>query len=306
MMIVVSSFVARIASAILLVPTDVVEQELPMMEPLPRSWNEWKHRMWVDSILEKYWNEIDGYQIQAYDEWLVDKNGREWKQKHRSKQQQENFQFRPSVYGEITSLGARQLFHHMELTTTKSSVDFGDDTTSRDEASSVVFMDWGSGTGKLIAQACLELSDLSPSFDNDPTKTKRRLDQAIGIELALSRHELALVSKTHLLTGSLVDLDDAQAEWLRSAMQFRQGDLLKDDSTTKATHVYISSLCFTPDMMHHLEEKIASGHDRLEWVATLRQLPNSSIIPQVHYIEMSWSRPKGTAVYFYHFGKKST
>ena len=68
---------------------------------------------------------------------------------------------KPSAYGEVTPSGARQLFDTMGVHT----------------ASDAVFADLGSGAGRLVVQAWLELP---------------MVQRAIGVELAPSRHATAV------------------------------------------------------------------------------------------------------------------
>ncbi len=254
-MVLITPLLARLASAILLLPLDVIEQELPMLAPLP-GWAEFQHRQLVDRLLRKCWNEEDGFEIHD-DEWSIDGMNPTSKDS-----------FRPSTYGEITLRGARQLFHYMELTNKQTS--------------DVVFMDWGSGTGKLVAQACLEMD---------------QVERAVGIELSKFRHQAAVRSIERLIQ----ELPVQDQTKINQRLHVQQSDLCEYDSSD-ATHVYISSLCFPTEMMHQLEVKLTK-HSQLRCVASLRKFPTLSIIPQVHYVEMSWSRPKGVPVYFYFVGE---
>lgn len=267
-MIIFSNLFARVVSAILLVPTDVIEREMPMMTPLPMwgSRSQYNRRNWVDGLLAKCWNEKDGFEISHHDDWSISEND--------STMMSYGFCFKPSTYGEITSTGARQLFYHMGLLTNEEL----------SSSSSVVFMDWGSGTGKLVAQACLELDHIT---------------RAIGIEFSKSRHDVACLSKEKLIQAILLD-DPRMGTMVDQRLQLQHGDFFNYD-TSDATHVYISSLCFPPEMMQRLEQKICNPSSHLECVASLRKFPTLSILPQVHYVEMSWTRPKGVPVYFYFF-----
>lgn len=293
-----NNLLARLASAILLIPTDVIEQQmLPMMAPLPKSWSEYHHRHWVDACMEECWENANaGYEVQALDEWLV--NGGNWDAMSSSDEKGNNEKsspssFRPSTYGEITAVGARQLFYHMELIATTSRRTRSTENNKKDP---VVFMDWGSGTGKLVGQAFLDNFYLY-----DETKTMV-LDRCVGIELSPSRHEAAVAAKSKLLELLvLLAADEPAAARMKvqRQLEFQQGDLFLED-TTDATHVYLSSLCFTPDMMQRLQDKLLADHDQLKWVASLRKFP-SLAVTKVEYLEMSWSRPRGVAVYFYAF-----
>jgi hypothetical protein len=254
---IVSNLVARIAGAILLCPPDVIESTLPMIAPLPSSLEELRHRQAVDQILEKCWGTGDGFEVQLADEWIVNGGSLEGPEL-----------YRPSTYGEVTSLGARQLFDRMGMTTPTT------------ETSDVFFMDLGSGAGKLVAQANLEL---------------KRPKRTVGVELAPSRHQAALEARNKLFTISYESLSLNRP--LSSTLEFIEGDLLQAD-ISQATHIYVSSLCFTTNMMRQLEEKLKTQASNLKCVASLQPFPGMGKA-NVIYIEMSWTKPNGSPVYFY-------
>ena len=247
------NLLARIAGAVLLCPPDVIERSLPMVAPLPSSFSELRHRQIVDQILEECWGVGDGFEIQLNDEWIVNGdliNGPDL--------------YRPSTYGEITPLGARQLFAQMGMTATLSEV---------------FFIDLGSGAGKLVAQANLEL---------------KHLKRAVGVELAPSRHQAALTAQTKLLKkASSLSLDRP----LSSKLELIEADLLQANFS-QATHIYVSSLCFTADMMKQLEKKLKTEAPKLECVASLQKFQGMGKA-MVSFIEMSWTKPTGSTVYFY-------
>ena len=118
-------------------------------------------------MLQKgYPNPLDGFEISNEEEQLM--NGI-----NNSKGSGHN----PSTYGEVTTLGARQLFHFMKLIKDKNSKDSDDDDDFRN--SNNHFIDLGSGNGKLVVQAHLEI----PS-----------LNRVEGIELSPARYENAISS----------------------------------------------------------------------------------------------------------------
>ena len=204
---------------------------------------------------------------------------------------------KPSTYGEITTLGTRQLFGAMGLLD-------GNPNTSP----VCHFVDLGSGAGKLVGQAVLELSD-------------KTIQRATGIELSSSRHQAALSAKRSLLewvenakkseNTSTLSID---ANEIETKMELIEGDLFDVDLST-ATHIYVASLCFPDTLMLQLEEMLLQRIARqrgiseknietisnLQWVATLRPFPNDlgGIRPIVRFMEMSWTSPLGSAVYMY-------
>jgi len=84
----------------------------------------------------------------------------------------------PSTYGEITILGARQLFHHMGLTHNNYRNRQKDihENNRNNERPKHHFYDWGSEGGRLVIQSYLELPSVVKS---------------VGIELSTSRHKIA-------------------------------------------------------------------------------------------------------------------
>ena len=297
-----------------------------MMAPFPGTMEDIQNRIEVDKILKECWKNPDaGYEIQPTDEWIV----------NNQKQQQDGYHFdileqdtfdedttiarkKPSTYGEITSLGARQLFGVMGLL---------DCSQQKQKLSPIHFFDLGSGTGKLVGQVFLELSH-------------DRVVSATGIELSPSRHESAIRAKE-----TLMRLPGAANVWSKSTkfddgyrsnndiirrsnnnkLELIEGDIFDADFST-ATHIYVASLCFPHNLMVRLEERLQTllqhqqdEHPRnhaddsssqedcvLQWVASLQPFPNNlgGIRPVVRFMEMSWTKPLGCAVYLYRCSDK--
>ena len=116
-----------------------------------------------------------------------------------------------STYGEVTPDGARALFRAMGLCDTE-------DAACEPFA---VFCDLGSGTGRMVAQAWLELP----------------VAHAIGVELAPSRHAAAVRAWDSLSASGSALLTPGGAP-----PEFRQESMLQTD-LSNATHIYIASLC---------------------------------------------------------------
>jgi hypothetical protein len=103
------ALLTRLASAILLTPTDVIEQALPMMAPLPKSWKGGEHRQWAIQVMNEYWNNTSGYEVQASDDWIVNNGGGDDScggDETSTDDVPPAPSFRPSTYGEITADGA--------------------------------------------------------------------------------------------------------------------------------------------------------------------------------------------------------
>lgn len=199
---------------------------------------------------------------------------------------------RPETYGEVTSLGARQLFRQLGLTA----------EATQNEHPEYQFFDLGSGGGRLVIQAHLEMPSVLKS---------------VGVELSHSRHKAATSMWGKLRESSEARRIRASAEesWgLRSVdpvVELHEGDLYSLD-ISEATHIYVSSLCFSEDMLERLVEKIELEGGRLKVLASLRLLPlrkkdgRQSIRrlgrkPWTEFIEMSWTKGSGDGcpVYFY-------
>lgn len=252
-----TNFLARLAGAVLLCPPETIERSIPMLAPIVFSGQEIARRRSIDKLLALCWRKDDGYEVQLQDEWLVN-NGKLY-------EYNDEFSLKPSTYGEITPLGARQLFQSMGM------------TTSQD----IVFMDFGSGAGRLVGQAFLELNG--------------KIERSIGVELAPSRHAAAVRARTKLM-DELKSSDDTLVH-LSPPYELYEEDLFSAD-VSNATHVYVSSLCFTHQMMERLETKLRTQAVKLEVVASLQMFP-SATVSGTSYVQMSWTEPYGCQVYFY-------
>ena len=307
---------------------------LPMVAPVPRSWQEWQQRRAFDEqILPQCWTcmddtaneegENDGYAICMGEELMINQlaggTSSFTVDTTPLSTTSSTSSYRPSTYGEISPKGVRQLFHAMKLTSPNAH-----DTNSSPSSSSTVFVDLGSGTGKVVVQAALEIPHLS---------------QAIGWELAPSRHAAAMRALTRARESILdshyylIDTNLLSS----SRIQLHQGDLFEaaanDNHLYQATHIWIASLCFSPSMMERLEYMLAerwfgggttsdrknnksqskrNRHDQespassLQCVASLQRFPGTLLgIPQVINMEMPWCQPRGCPVYLYWGPSKS-
>ncbi len=204
----------------------------------------------------------------------------------------------PATYGEITFLGSRQLFHYMHI---YDNVD--------DNEKPISFIDLGSGNGKLVVQAYLEIPNLA---------------SAMGVELSPSRHDFAISSWTnikeeakkirsetlscHTRSSSTSSRLNDEREDVHVGIQLLQGDLFLTD-ISEATHIYVASLCFTDAMMDSLGDKIKSEGRNLNYVATLKPFPitfekDAGFRREARYVEMSWTKPRGIGGIVYFYSKK--
>lgn len=187
----------------------------------------------------------------------------------------------PSTYGEITPRGARQLFGHMNLY----------DTDHPDMDDGVVFLDLGSGTGKLVVQAYMEIPALS---------------QSMGVEMAPSRHNAA-VRGWETIKKRAQAIRGISCEVKSNTLPINQVTLLQGDmfdvDMHEVTHVYISSPCFGSAMMDQLAIKLATEAPQLVCVATVQRFPEDAEMflgePHVKLIEQSWSGQDLEEVHLY-------
>ncbi|CAJ1343481.1 unnamed protein product [Effrenium voratum] len=214
------------------------------------------HRRRVDRALAEVWKSRSGFECR------VDPDPQE-------------DGLNPTTYGEVTASGARHLARAMGL--------------DEAQAGPFVFMDLGSGVGKLVVQAYLEW----PSVRS-----------AVGIELAKERAEEASEAWACLLSSGL-------AQSLRSALgggvagedvHLLQGDMLTAD-LSQATHIFISSLCLGDHLLGKLVEKLSREATSLHSLASLRALPRSRTAGFCYvgsiYAEMTWTGVEGTRVLLY-------
>lgn len=180
------------------------------------------------------------------------------------------------TYGEVTVTGVRQLIQLLELK------GLGEDVTADDP---IIFYDLGSGAGKIVAQVFLE---------NVTTL-------AVGVELSENRHLLA-ETKWESMSQS------AQEEFIcrrlqrdqymgRPRVQFQNLDIL-DADFSDATHLYVSSLCFPPEVTEKVSQIIADNRQqyaKLRVVVALSKLPaleNDENRPHwkkhLELIQMTW------------------
>ena len=289
----------RIAAAILSLPPDALAPMIPMMAPPPRNGLEMDVRNEVDTALFGSCSSSDDtaplFVISPEEANFVNcQTGLPSQQGVYESEQDNNA---AETYGEVTALGARQLFHIMGLTKMHIS-----------KQPNYQFVDLGSGGGRLVMQAHLELPSVFKS---------------VGIELSPSRHKVALNTWNNLVDSGDADRirKFAERSWgmnadtnnnILSTVELQEGDMFQLD-ISKATHLYVASLCFSDQMLERLVEKIEREGTSLQIIASLRLLPTLQkdeaqikhvtlgSNPWQEMVEMSWTKARGDGcpVYFY-------
>ena len=200
------------------------------------------------------------------------------------------------TYGEVTTIGFRQLCARMELST------------------SDVFVDLGSGTGQLVQQAAREYG----------------VRRAIGIELSGSRHQVAI----DLHTAAAASIATARKQrGLRdkrgsSPVLFLQADCAdlqlwtaartvgsgsRGGSLVGATAVFTCSIMFDDSLMARIARCIEAC-PTVRVVASFRRFPSAlgglrgfAVSPPTELCETTWTAPKhlddpprvGSTIYIY-------
>jgi hypothetical protein len=166
-----------------------------------------------------------------------------------------------ATYGEITPRAVSKFVKKLKL------------------KSSDVFVDLGSGIGKLVMQTCLESN----------------ATQCRGIELSDSRYGQAITAYN--------DLKKSHPD-VAERISFTLGDIVTEN-IDNATVVFMCSTCFSDELMVKLAKKL-KNLPKLEVVATLKKLPEDSGFELVgsDTYEMTWSAE--TSIYFYAPAGKSS
>lgn len=136
-----------------------------------------------------------------------------------------------------------------------------------------VFYDLGCGVGKLVMQVYL----------TTPVK------KSMGIELSKTRIDGAKKALKELKERGKIEKG--------RKLIFKEGDIVKAN-IKDATAVFISSLCFSDELMQKLTDKLAKLKKGLR-VATSRELKPHEALKSLgsHNIPMSWSSASTVYVY---------
>lgn len=267
-----------VAASLMTTPPEVFTSP-PMIDPNgpPSSVEAYQRRKRISFLLENGWNSgPDAYSVSVDELNCLDYNvmgsdvGVE--------------QPRPSTYGEITELGARQLFHYMGL--------LGDQASNK---RNVTIADLGCGSGKLLVLAYMELSCV---------------ERLLGVELSETRYQAAIQAWDQVYEDAFeLRLAICNKE---AIMNIQCDDLFQIDLSTM-THIYVASLCFTDEMMERLAKKLiqdmtmTKDKKDIQVIATLKPFPSTYSRyfgkGDKFFVEMSWTKSlgTGTAVHIYKF-----
>jgi len=216
--------------------------------------NDDDHQVAVSTLLEMGWKGSDGFSIPIAEE-------------------RKGFMDNPTTYGEVTNHGSRNLFRHLKLS----------DLHAEEKS---VFLDVGSGVGKLLVQAYMDLPGVS---------------QFIGIELSHSRHVCA-ISAWNSVKDEALRIRNSHGGPDSATLTLLHGDFF-GMHIGHVTNMYVSSMCFSDRMMRRLGEKLIKEGLSLQQIASIRKFPDRMEdrlgIPKCFHVEMSWSRPHRVEVFFY-------
>lgn len=193
---------------------------------------------------------------------------------------------RAATYGEITAVGVRSVARALGLDAL--------------EGPPLVFFDLGSGVGKLAAQVWLEFPSVVASTGVELSVQRAATASAAWASLREGGRAAELRAAARaLLAGGAAAGGGGATEGLRLV----QGSMF-DVDLSEATHIYVSSLCFSNQMLQRLVALLAAAAPQLQAVASLRRFPDdvpgfgNAVLVQA---QMSWTvRSGGTNnVYIY-------
>ena len=261
-------FVALLGSRIEAVAErgDEYEPLLDLLDAIDRAHQPENDNPAVDVLLAEHWPDDEGFLLDDAEAARIDQQSPDAAVGH------------ASAYGEVTPRGARALFEAMGLL----------------EAEGAVFFDLGSGVGRLVAQAWLELP-------------ADRLARAIGVELSPSRHALASHSRASLLgaVGGSALPAARRREDGGSAFELRCGSMCSEElDLSAATHVYVASLCMGDELLDTLWARLQKRTPRLRVIASLREFRPAPACTAIAEVEMTWNGEgePGALVYVYEVG----
>ena len=234
----------------------------------------------ADELITQHWRNLDDYwDLSEEEARAVDVDGMSEDGMSEISAQRSADGRGSSTYGEITRAGGRALFYAMGLSA----------SARRHAQDAAVFVDLGSGAGRLVAQAWLELAPAAI------------IQRSVGVELAPSRHAAAQAAWASLSASGDAAVLTANAGAGGADPEFILGSLL-EVNLTEATHVYVASLLMNDALLDLLWARFdAKQTPHLEMVASLRKFraAGEDIVPEVVDVAMNWNG--ACPVYLYRF-----
>jgi hypothetical protein len=221
----------------------------------------------IDAAIESAWHELDGYCETAEEASTI------------------NMQFGElaSTYGEVTVEGAREILHALQLHFQHDAAPHNPEPASG--AGGVVFVDLGSGVGKMVALAALECEGIRRS---------------IGVELCSTRHQRATLACERL--GACLSPEHHQR---CQCIELTNGNMLEAlEPIGAATHVYVSSLLFNEETMKQLAILLDAAPHIL-CIGSLQEFPPGTLQSFAECgsvtAKMDWSKDaeQGSEVFIY-------
>jgi hypothetical protein len=236
----------------------------------------------VDALLSRHWKAYDGYGLPPAERAVRGDDS--------------------LTYGEVTARGIRQLMAVF------LAAPLYQNRTAATPNNGMRFYDLGSGVGKAVAQVAVEYA--------------RSVRSAVGVELMQSRHTKAHASLAALasdgaaisLRATIYTAENNQSDDvlppvalplppINNVAHAVHGDILTAD-IHNATHIYLCSLCFSPELLAAVAVRVATACPDLVAAATLLPFPEPlpsalQLVRSDVYVEMSWTRGYAGQVYIY-------
>jgi hypothetical protein len=235
------------------------------------------HLARIDAAIQEYWGTHQTH-IPEDEEKLVQASVRAVGEKS-------DYAHFASTYGEVMPIGLRRIGVAMGLS--------GDEGIAATNAQAV-FMDLGSGFGRIVVQAYLEWPAVRRS---------------VGVELSATRLKHAQTSWESMLKAGRAENLRKESEDMailpdgytssdnHQSVKFLQEDMMLTD-ISEVTHVLVNSVLFPDSLLEQLSNKFVEEGNKLCMVASFKKMPlNSQGFEEVDHFnaEQSWSTTLETA-----------
>ena len=165
----VTTFGIELVAGLFQLPPDIVASQIPMVAPFPTSPAEIAHRKIVDDLLSTesdVWANKPGYMLEEDVDSKIVNDKMKILESDLPSSEEEEKPYKPATYGEITTVGARQLYYHMgmkggyKISCSNEKDDGGAHSENNENAKNnaadmetsgkIVFCDMGSGVGRYV------------------------------------------------------------------------------------------------------------------------------------------------------------